>query len=301
MNGKINNLSQICFAKQMQFTSGKEKGQNVILVYNGKLLFEVLVDKCLDIATFQHEGVNIGFISANGLDGRVDEFANVFNGGLLYTCGLDVIGGRRKPFHGRIHNVPARLESLVVNEEGVTIVGEMEQTSLFGDKLVLRRTIKTAISSGTVEVNDVIKNIGYKDAGYCLLYHTNIGYPMLDSCAKFYAPLTATRGYSQFDDEKIYNLENMEEPIYEQEILFDHRVEKGEVQVINEKLGKKLLVEYDEKVMPNLAEWKSMVAGDYALGIEPGTTHLGAEFETKTIKPGESKNFFLKVSVENLK
>ncbi|MBR5191965.1 MAG: aldose 1-epimerase family protein [Clostridia bacterium] len=300
MYAKINNLSQICFAKQMQFTTGKEKGQNVILVYNGKLLFEVLVDKCLDIATFQHEGVNIGFISANGLDGRKDEFVNVFNGGLLYTCGLDVIGGRRVPFHGRIHNIPARLESLVVNEEGVTIVGEMEQTSLFGDKLVLRRTIKTAINSGTVEVSDVIKNVGYKDAEYCLLYHTNIGYPMLDAGAKLKAPITFTRGYSSFDDEKIENFENMEEPLYEQEILFDHRLAKGEVELTNEKLGKKVKVEYDEKVMPYMAEWKSMVKGDYALGIEPGTAHLGKDFATKTLKPSESANFFLKVSVENL-
>ena len=300
MNGKINNLSQICFAKQMQFTSGKEKGQNVILVYNGKLLFEVLVDKCLDIATFQHEGVNIGFISANGLDGRKDEFLNVFNGGLLYTCGLDVIGGSRVPFHGRIHNIPASLESVVANEEGVTITGVMEQTALFGAKIRLKRTIKTAINSGTIEVYDTIENFGYKDAEYCILYHTNFGYPMVDSCAKLKAPIIATKGYCEFDDERIDNCLNLEEPIYAQELLYDHKVEKGEIELTNEKLGKKVTVCYDEKAMPRLAEWKSMVAGDYALGLEPSTTHLGKEFKTKTLKPNEKANFFLKVSVENL-
>ena len=123
---------------------------------------------------------------------------------------------------------------------------------------------------------------------------------MLDAGAKIKAPITATKGYHEFDEERIANCLTMEEPIYPQELLYDHKVEKGEIELTNEKLGKKVTVRYDEKEMTYLTEWKSMVAGDYALGLEPSTTHLGKDFATKTLKPNEKVNFFLKVSVENI-
>ena len=49
----------------------------------------------------------------------------------------------------------------------------------------------------SVTLEDTLVNEGYKDEEYCLLYHINVGYPMLDDGAKIvadvesYTPRTA--------------------------------------------------------------------------------------------------------------
>ena len=101
MNEKINNVEQICSVKRMRYVTGRAKDLEVMIVNNGKLCFELIVDKCLDIHSFYHKGTSVAFISANGLNVSETEFSSVFNGGLLYTCGLDTIGGRVEPIHGR--------------------------------------------------------------------------------------------------------------------------------------------------------------------------------------------------------
>ena len=46
----------------------------------------------------------------------------------------------------------------------------------------------------------------------------------------------------------------------------------------NEKIKKSVSINYDKEKLPCLVEWKSMVSGDYALGIEPSTTSLVDNF-----------------------
>ena len=137
MNGKINNIEQVCSVKRLKYVSGRAKDLEILLVNNGKLAFELLVDKCLDIGTLYHEGTNISFLTAGGLNSAESEFDANFNGGFLYTCGLDTIGGRAMPIHGRIHNIPAEVIKTEVSENGVEIVGVIKQSSLFGEKLLI--------------------------------------------------------------------------------------------------------------------------------------------------------------------
>ena len=68
----------------------------------------------------------------------------------------------------------------------------------------------------------------------------------------------------------------------------------------NKKLGKVVEFIYDEKMLPHFIEWKSMVAGDYALGIEPSTTTLDADFVKTPIKEGENHIFQIDIDVKNL-
>ena len=296
MNEKINNIEQICSVKRLKYLSGRAKDIEIILVNNGKISFELLVDKCLDIGALYHEGTNISFLTAGGLNSAEKEFDANFNGGFLYTCGLDTIGGRAMPIHGRTHNIPAEVTKCEVTDNGVEIVGVIKQSSLFGEKLTLRRTIKTGVNSNELEVSDEIINDGYLDSEYCIMYHTNFGYPMLDSEVTVTAPITSTEGRTDFAKSTVNNCLVMDEPKADnEEAVFFHTVKKGDITVKNDKLNKIVNISYNEEVLPYFIEWKSMVSGAYALGIEPATTTLDGGFTKKVIKPKEVVKTGIKV------
>lgn len=42
---------------------------------------------------------------------------------------------------------------------------------------------------------------------------------------------------------------------------------------------------------------KSMASGDYALGLEPSTTELDGRFAYRSLKRGEKRQFFLRMSI----
>ena len=299
MNGKINNLEQLCSVKRLKYLSGRAKDLEVILVNNGKLAFELLVDKCLDIGALYHEGTNISFISANGLNPHEYEFDTKFNGGFLYTCGLDTVGGRALPIHGRIHNIPAEVIKAEATENGVEVVAIIKQTSLFGEKLSIKRTVKTAVNSGELTVQDEITNDGYLDASYALLYHTNIGYPMLDAGVTISAPITSTTPRTDYAKDRVNGCLTMDEPLPDnEETVYFHTVSKGDITVKNDKLNKSVNISYDEKILPYFIEWKSMVSGAYALGIEPSNTTLDGDFKKQPIKAGETVSTGIKVIIE---
>ena len=56
-----------------------------------------------------------------------------------------------------------------------------------GQNLVFRRKVFTAVDSGKVSIEDTVENAGYTDANYGILYHINLGYPMLDQGTRVFA------------------------------------------------------------------------------------------------------------------
>jgi hypothetical protein len=138
MNGKISNLSQVAYIRRYTVTEGKETGLKVCEVCNGTLRFTLNESKALDIMQLWHKGDNIGFVSKNGFSAREIPFLKRFEGGMLYTCGLDSVGGREGfELHGTLHNNPARIISCICNEDEIEIATEIEDTELFGKNLLL--------------------------------------------------------------------------------------------------------------------------------------------------------------------
>lgn len=300
-NGKIGNAEQMCSARILQYVGGREKGERIVLIENGCLSFTVLLDRAADVCSLRHEGKNISFISKNGIAGFAEEYASVFCGGMLYTCGLDTLGDRKMPIHGKIHNLPAQIESLFADEERVELTVRVRQSSLFGENFVLRRRITTTYGSGRVEVENTILNEGFTDAGYCLLFHVNFGYPMLDACTTVEAPVLNTVPRTLWAEKNIEKCFSMSRPVVaEEEQVFYHTLSEGRVTVSNCLLKKRATVLYNHLAMPYLIEWKSMAAGDYALGIEPSTSALDDRFSEKILPAGQSHEYPLTIEVENI-
>lgn len=188
MEGKVSNTAQIAYVRRYTLTEGRETGLKIIEVENGRLRFLLNESRALDIAQLWHGGKNVSFISKIGMNSDESSFLNRFEGGMLYTCGLESVGGREGyELHGTLHLTPARVTKAECTQQGITIEAEMLCAQLFGKELVLKRRIFTALGSDTLEITDTLENRAYRDEQYCLLYHVNLGYPMLDEGAEIVA------------------------------------------------------------------------------------------------------------------
>ena len=188
------------------------------------------------------------------------------------------------PMHGRIRTTPAEhLRGDGVWKAGNYVLrtsGEMREGELFGENLVLRRSIETVYSFKTVAIIDEIENQGFRDEPLMLLYHINIGYPLLDEGTELLAP---TRSVKPRDPEAAGHEDKwnvMESPKdNEPEYVFIHDLAytkdgRGVVCVINEKLGLGLKIGFTRENLPYFMEWKSIASGDYVLGLEPANSSV---------------------------
>ena len=302
MDGRISNFGQVASIRRYILTEGREKGLDIIDCDNGKIRFLLNVSKACDIMQLYHEGQNMSFISKNGFTKRETHFLNRFEGGMLYTCGLDSVGGRDGyELHGTFHNIPAELIHAECNENGIVVEAIIRDTALFGKNLVMKRKIYSDIGGDSVTLEDTLVNEGFKDEEYCLLYHINVGYPMLDDGAKVVADVESYTPRTPFAKENEHTMYEMSASIPNQEeTCYFLKLRKPEVSLMNERAGKKFTISYSGDTLPCFVEWKSMASGDYALGLEPCTTELDDRFTYQTIKPNEQIQFFARISITKI-
>lgn len=301
---RVGSMQQLAYVRPVTYSEGRTSGLKAYEVKNGPLQYKVLADKCLDVGEFSYKGINFNFLSKPGLQGRNhydtrgQEALRSIMGGLFFTAGLEnicapcTVDGVDYPMHGRIRTTPAEHLSADARWEGEDYVlrtsGEMREGELFGENLVLRRSIETVYGSKTVTLTDEIENQGFRDEPLMLLYHINIGYPLLDEGAELLAP---TRSVTPRDEDAAGHEDRwnvMDAPKdNEPEYVFIHDLADtphgtGLVCVVNEKLGLGLRIEFTREHLPYFMEWKSTASGDYVLGLEPSNSSVyGRPFHEK--------------------
>ena len=303
MDGKISNFSQVASLRRYTLTEGVGKGLDVLDCDNGKIRFLLNVNKACDMMQLYHEGQNLSFVSKNGFTNREIPFLNRFEGGMVYTCGLDSVGGREGyELHGTLHNTPAEIVTAKCDEEGILVEAIVRNTALFGKNLVLKRKIFSKRNGDSVTLEDTLVNEGYKREEYCLLYHVNVGYPMLDEGAKLLLNANSCEPRTAWAKENEATVYEMSDCIpNREECCYFLKLKEPTATLINKKIGKTFTLSYSGDTLPCFVEWKSMASGDYALGLEPCTTELDDRFAYSVIKQGEERAFSLSIRIENIK
>lgn len=302
MDGKISNFAQVASLRRYRLTGGAEDGLDVLDCDNGRLRFLINASKGCDLMQVYHRGQNISFISKNGFTKREIPFLNRFEGGMLYTCGVDN-AGRREGYemHGTYHNTPAEITRAECDERGILVEATIRLTALFGQNLVMRRRITSLLDGDHLTVEDVLTNEGYREEGYGLLYHVNVGYPMLDDGAHIEIDNEGYFATGDFAKERAATRYRMSDAVENlPECCYYLEPERPTVSLVNEKIKKAFRLTYSKDTLPHFLEWKSMGAGDYALGLEPCTTILGKDFTYRMLGAGESVSFRLTLAVEEL-
>jgi hypothetical protein len=178
----------------------------------------------------------------------------------------------------------------------------MREAALFNENLVLRRRVSTYLGARTIRIHDEVENQGFETQGLMLLYHFNLGYPLLDDGARFVAPSLEVKPRDADAEAGMGSSSLFTEPVdgYREQVFY-HRTGRDEegktcAAIVNEQLGLGWFVRFNPDQLPRLIQWKSMKTGDYCLGIEPanclvegravererGTLQMIAPFETRT-------------------
>lgn len=281
MNGKISNPWQVRLAEEITV-----RGKRCILVKNGALEFLFNADNALDVVWARYKGVNVSFLSKNGLnDGKRDFFGN-FEGGFLYTCGTDNVSScvKGRPVHGSMHYKAAEKVCTYEENGDVFVCGEVRDAALFGKNIAVKR--RFCVSENSLTVSDTVKNEGFTDGEYVLLYHFNYGYPFLDEGLEMTVPAKKSEPLTKIAKKRAAEMYKITAPADGgEEDVYYHYMEKGEIRLYSAKLGIGTEMTYDTADFPVTLEWKSMISGDYALGIEPSFTRFD-EFRMRKIASG---------------
>ncbi len=298
MNGKISNAKQTAYIRRYTLTEGAEAGLRVVEVYNGKLRFLLNESKALDVMQLFDGETNISFISKNGFTARETPFSKRFEGGMLYTVGLDSAGGREGfEIHGTLHNIPARILEIREGDE-MRVSAEICDTELFGKNLLLKRTVSTVPGGDTFTVTDTLVNLGTRSEDYCLLYHVNVGYPMLDCGVKIQSEVEEIIPRTPYAEKRLADRTVFSDAVdNEEERCYFIRHKTPVIQVINSDLKKTFRLEWSGDTLPCFVQWNSAASSDYALGVEPATTFLDDRFAYRKLAPAASVRFELSMSV----
>ncbi|MDY3920388.1 MAG: aldose 1-epimerase family protein [Candidatus Limivivens sp.] len=324
---KTGNMEQLAYVRRVVYEEGLAGGLHAFQVKNGPLYFTAGLDKCLDIAELSWRGNQISFLSKPGLQGRQHYDTNGFEaqksimGGLFFTCGTNNVGtpsvDPEAPLsmHGTMRSTAAEHVCADAHwEDGeyvLEIGGQMRQAQLFGENIVLRRKIRTVYGQSRIRIHDEFENQGFRPEPFMLLYHFNIGYPMLDAGAEVQIPSVKAclRGE---ETETELPWKEVSEPVNRKpEEVFFHTMHadsdgKVRVRVQNQELRTAFTLVYDPVQLPNFAQWKSMASGDYVLGLEPCNCHVnGQKWEREqgnlaVLAPGERKEVDLEIVLEDL-
>jgi len=290
------------------------------------LTFDVLVDRAMDIGAAEHAGLSFGWRSPTGfrhpgLHEYADEgglsWLRSFSG-LLVTGGLDHTGGVgeidadhfqyparktvRNGLHGRVSNIPARLIGSGAAWNGDECVlwaeGEVRQTAVFGENLLLRRRIEADLGGDEIRLHDTVTNDGFDRTPHMYLYHINFGWPLLDEGARVVAPIRRTIRYTDSVNQQRVSYQRMPGPLHPfVEQVYSHEVvadDHGRVTatLVNDSREMAVAVTWSLSQFPHFAEWLHLREGAYTIGFEPVAQRGGrGEPPTVWLEHGESRTY----------
>lgn len=314
----MGSMQQAAYIRPLTYAEGRSAGLKAYEVKNGPLCYKLLCDKCLDMSELSYRGVNFSFLSKPGLQGRNaydtagDEAIRSIMGGMFFTSGVESIcapcniDGVDYPMHGRMRTTPGEHLSADAfwTEDGYHLraSAEMREAALFGENMVLRRSIETVYGTKTVTMTDTFENEGYRDEPLMLLYHINLGWPFLDESLRLYIPTRSVTArdadaqgheaeYDRMDPPK----DNEPEYVFIHDLRTDGDGGTGVI-AVNESLNLGFRIGWNVRNLPYFMEWKSTASGDYVIGLEPanssvygrpyheerGTVHRLRPFERET-------------------
>jgi hypothetical protein len=310
---------------------GAERGVRMLLGRTGGgFEFEILVDRGFDIGGAWLGSTPLAWCSPVGLVGPwYHESAGIgwfrgFPGGLVSTCGLDhtLLGGpddatvfnyphratETYGLHGRYTGLPARLAGYGVRWHGDDAVlwaeGEVLQAALFGEQLLLRRRIEAPVGATHVTITDEVTNVGATACPHMLLYHCNVGFPVVDDGAELVYPAPPGVCVSEASSPDFHRLAAPRADFVEECYEHDMRADAAgfvNAAVINQKREIGVFQRYPRAALPRHITWRQLGDVSYVVAMEPSTNRDAGRFDARErgellyLAPGETRRYELQI------
>jgi hypothetical protein len=326
---RIGRLEQVAGIEPFVFDDGPARGVRAFRFRTGSgLCFDVIPDRGMDLGFAEHRGTPLAWLSPNGFvapsfyEPEGEGWLGSFPGGLLVTCGLRNVGppgereGEEFGLHGRASNIPASSISYDASwdEEGCVLEasGQIRETSVFGPNVVLRRRISARLGESRLRIEDEVENEGFEPERLMILYHINLGWPLLDETSRLFGPGGPGVPPEPRDEEARTGLDLWDEfatptPGFRERVFY-HRPAAGtgglaEARLENPALGLAFCVRFHPEELPEFVQWTMTDEGTYVLGLEPATCRVeGPAAEEAAgrvirLEPGEKRLHRLEMEV----
>lgn len=322
------NLAQLGGIRPIELAAGRERGVRGFDISTGTgLTVTALADRALDLTRATYRGRSLVFHGPAGqvhpayYDALETGWLHSFSGGLVTTCGLRNVGspsvdqGESFGLHGRVANLP--MEELgywsewVGDEWWMYVKGTLTEGMMFGNTLRLTRQLSARLGGNTIIIEDTVENLGGEPTPHMMLYHCNLGFPLLSPDAQL---ITNSRRVTPRDDAAAegllaHNTFQPPTPGYTEQVFYHEMVtdNAGDVRValINRGLdnGLGVFLKYHQKSLPHFVQWKQMGHGTYVLGLEPSNCYVGGRAEERAagrlqvLQPGEQRAYRVEIGV----
>ena len=308
---RVGDASQLGGIRNVTLNDGNENGVRAVEVCTGSgLRFTVLPDRGMDILDAEFSGRSLCWRSSTGavapsfFESIGPGWLRGFFGGLLTTCGLSYVGpadvdeGEVLGVHGRVSYIPARDVCTDCRWDGdeylMSVRGRVTETSSLGPRVTLTRNICSELGANSLSIDDTIENEGYLTSPFTMLYHINLGFPVVSKDAILLSP---TKNVTNIAGEAITQIDQyrrFDDPQAEtQEGVFCHEMVPDEQGYVTAALIARkpnpfgVFVRYRMKELPLLWEWRMLRRGVYVVALEPANCR--PEERSKSRKRGDLK------------
>ena len=345
---RVGSLAQVGGVQLMAYEEGHARGTRALEFRTGSgLRFVVEPDRGFDVGFAEFAGTGLCWLPSKGLagpwyyEGDLDGHAwlRVGLGGLFNTAGLVSMGTpqvvptetfgftqrmeARYGTHDRIAVTPASTFAHGQEWDGdrcrLWASGTVRQEIAYGEHLAIERRYDTEIGARAFTITDRVTNEGWFDTPHQLLYHFNLGFPLLGDGAEVVASAgdpddlsfstreggagaTSTRWRTVTDPIAGFTHEGYIVPMRTDADGW------AAVALVNRRLrpevgGMGVYLRYDARALPVYVAWRMMREGLYAIGFEPSTTPFGATRDLISqgyrlmMEPGETREYRLELGI----
>jgi hypothetical protein len=317
---------------------GDMRAQRILRIRNGELEIEINVDRAFDIGRVLYRGIPTQWVSPAGFrhahsftPGAIEPdgwgWLRSWQGGFLTTIGYDHVGGPALNPNRHLHPAvtgerrytggfgslsPTTIEIVNVDWDKGTIEvqAKVRQAAAFAEHLVLTRRITMNFGEASFHLSDSIRNEGFIEEPVQVLYHINLGWPLLAPGTTLKTSATELLGCIKSAEGS--DPTTMPEPTpLDVEKVWDWNAPAGPqwAELTNSNAAGRgpltLRLDWDGNQLPHFMQWRNACEAMYVQGLEPATTGLAGRAGDKShagpapdIAPGKTRNFDLKFTFE---
>lgn len=287
-----------CAVTRLRLSGGRREGVEVIEIDNGTLRVSLLPQRGMGIWKVRlgdHEfgwrspvhgpvhPMHVPIQDPSGL-GWLEGFDE-----LMCRCGLQSNGppvfdghGRVEfALHGRVANLPA--EDIQIRHDEVTgrvdVTGVVHETRFLRFNLRLTSTLSMMPGETSFTIHDVVTNLAPAATHCQLMYHHNIGLPLLDEGAEVVAPIAelAPRDARAAEGVSDWSRVGAPQQGYAEQVFYTSLKSRsdGSTQVLLKSADGRAGagIQFNVRQLPCFVVWKNCadVGDGYVVGIEPST------------------------------
>jgi hypothetical protein len=160
------------------------------------------------------------------------------------------------------------------------------------------------VGESRLRVEDVVENVGHDRTPHMLLYHVNVGFPVVDDGAQL---IVSSRGVTPRGDHSADGYDRLDAPSsgYVEQV-FEHDLAAGDdgvaaAAVVNRRLGLGAYELFRRDQLPHHFVWRMLGEGTYVVGIEPSTNRTAGRLDARErgelieLSAGESRRYDLEL------